>query len=483
MKNIFKSGFIALMAALTIASCDPQESDDHALGVKPQESQLAFTATPTAAKPNVVELKNESAITGVITWDLGNGKTAKGDAVNAEYPFKGEYTVAMTLYNTGGSTTITKVVSIANDDMSLLDTPMYNALTGGAANLQGKTWVFDQYHAGHFGVGPEVNDNGSKGMSPSWWSCPANGKLESSLYDQELTFIQVGVKLIWKNKGKIYTNEAGKNALGGTATVPGAGDFDVEYTPAESYTYALDETNKTLTLNGGAFVGHYTGNSKYEIISLTEDELYLRVSSSVEANNVWYYRFIPKGKNVKPIVPVKAVKLSEDFEAEKLSVNFARENMGDLDSIYSNPAPIPVNTSKRVYLYEKSTSFYSNISFTVADYKFDLTKLNKVRMKVYIPSYNDYVTTAAVAGNWITINHLQKQVAVKLQNSETGDSAWESQTEVVKKDLPTDKWIELEFDFSGVKARQDYDKIVIQFGGEGHAAPGIFFFDDFSFGE
>lgn len=483
MKNIFKSGFIALMAVLTMASCDPQESDDHALGAKPQESQLAFIVTPTVAKPNVIKLNNESTITGVVTWDLGNGKTAKGDAVSAEYPFKGEYTIAMTLYNTGGSTTITKVVSIANDDMSLLDTPMYNALTGGAANLQGKTWVFDQYHVGHLGVGPDINDDGSKGTSPSWWSCPANGKLESSLYDQELTFVQVGVKLIWKNKGKVYTNKAGKDALGGTATVPGAGDFDVEYNPAESYTYALDETNKTLTLNGGAFVGHYTGNSKYEIISLKEDELYLRVSSSVEANNAWYYRFIPKEKNVKPVIPVKAVKLSENFEAEKLTVEFARGDMGNLDSIYSNPAPVPVNTSKKVYLYEKSTSFYSNISVTVVGYKFDLTKMNKVRMKVYIPSYNDYVTTAAVAGSGITINQLQKQVAVKLQNSETGNSAWESQTEIVKKDLPTDKWIELEFDFSGVKDRQDYDKIVIQFGGEGHAAPGIFFFDDFSFDE
>ena len=43
--------------------------------------------------------------------------------------------------------------------------------------------------------------------------------------------------MIWKNNGKIYTNEAGKNDLGGAAPVPGAGDFDVEYTPKESYTY------------------------------------------------------------------------------------------------------------------------------------------------------------------------------------------------------------------------------------------------------
>jgi len=53
----------------------------------------------------------------------------------------------------------------------------------------------------------------------------------------------------------------------------------------------------------------------------------------------------------------------------------------------------------------------------------------------------------------------------------------------VKANLAKDKWLSLEFDFSTVKDRTDYDKIVIQFGAEGHAAPGIFFFDDFSFSE
>lgn len=478
MKKNLLYGFFALSIAMGgFTSCDPVDSDDHSLGVVPQENQLAFSATPTADKANVVEFKNESNISGVVLWDLGNGGTAKGESVKAQYPFKGEYTVAMTLYTTGGSATITKVVSITDDDMSLLNTPMYNALTGGAANLEGKTWVFDQYHDGHFGVGPA--DSGK----PDWWSCPANGKENSSLYTQEFTFVQVGVKMIWKNNGSIYTNEAGKNALGGTAVVPPAGDFDVEYAPKESYTYSLDEVNKTLTLSDGAFMGHYAGTSTYTILSLTEDELYLKAVSTVENGNGWWYRFVPKEKNVKPVVALKAAKLSEDFESDNLSIDFTREDMGKLDYIYSNPAPVPVNTSKTVYLYEKSTGFYSNISYTAPDYKFDLTKANKVRMKVFIPSYNDYTTAADVAGSWITINQLQKQVAVKLQNGDAGGSAWETQTEIVKKDLPTDQWVELEFDFSTVKDCKDYNKVVIQFGAEGHAAPGIFFFDDFYFGE
>lgn len=484
MKNIFKLGLIALMTSIAMSSCEPQENDDHSLGAKPLESQMAFAATPTSAKANVIDLKNESSVKGVVTWDFGNGSSAKGESVKAEYPFKGDYTIAMTLYTTGGSTTITKVVSIANDDMSLLDTPMYNALTGGAANLAGKTWVFDQYHEGHMGVGPEFDEKGNK--TPSWWKCPASGKDGTSLYTQEFTFVQVGVKMIWKNNGYIYTNKEGKDDLGISDFVEnpgGKGDFDVKYAPKESYTYSLDEKNKTLTLQGGAFFGHYTGSSTYEIFTLTENEMYIRCHSAVKESDYWFYRFIPKEKNVKPIVPVKAVKLKEDFENTKLTVNFAREEMGKLDSIYANPAPVPVNTSKRVYLYEKSTGFYSNISFTAADYKFDLTKVNKIRMKVYVPSYNDYTTVANVAGEWISVNKLQKQVAVKLQNSEAGGSAWETQVEVVKKDLVTDKWVELEFDFSSAKARQDFDKIVIQFGAEGHAAPGIFFFDDFSFDE
>ena len=178
----------------------------------------------------------------------------------------------------------------------------------------------------------------------------------------------------------------------------------------------------------------------------------------------------------------KVIPLTENFETEE-TLNFIGEDMGGKSGVVDNPAPVPVNESDKVYRYQKSDSYYSNLSFTTKDYTFDLTVQNKIRMKVYIPSYNDYTTVAGVAGEWITINQLQKQVAVKLQNSDKGGNAWETQTEIVKKDLATDKWIELEFDFSEVKDRQDYDRIVIQFGAEGHAASGIFFFDDFMFVE
>lgn len=482
MKNIFKTGALAVLSLLMITACDPQQSTDYALGAMPTADQLDFTATPTASKANIIDFANTSSVKGIATWDLGNGTKAKGETTQATFPFKGEYTITMSLYTSGGSATITKKVVIANDDMSLLNTPMYNSLTGGAANLAGKTWVFDQYHDGHFGVGP------FDATSPSWWSCPAEGKSKCSLYTQEFTFTQVGVKFGWKNNGSVYTNGAGKTALAAlgysTSVAPPDGDFDVAYVPKTNYTFALNEAAKTITLNGGAFLGHYTGSSTYQILSISDDVMYLKCVSTVEPGNGWWYRFVPKEKNIKPniIIPLKEIALNEDFELATPKVVFAKEDMGSFtNAFYSNPAPVPVNTSSKAFLYQKSTAFYSNVFFQATGYKFNLTAQNKITLKVFIPSYNDYTTSNAVAGDWVSNTKLKPQVAVKLQNGSLGGNAYTTQTEIIKGDLATDKWIDLTFDFSGVSTREDYDKIVIQFGAEGQAGAGIFFMDEFHF--
>ncbi len=100
MKNILKSGFFALITLFALASCDPQESNDYSLGPVPQESQLSFTITPSSGKPNVIQLQDASSTAGVALWDLGNGATAKGSNVQAEYPFAGSYTDTINLHST-----------------------------------------------------------------------------------------------------------------------------------------------------------------------------------------------------------------------------------------------------------------------------------------------------------------------------------------------------------------------------------------------
>ena len=311
MKKIFNLILLAGTAATLLFSCRPMDLDVHQLGAAPSEDQLSFSCAPSADTPNILELTNTSSVKGVALWDLGNGATAKGDKVSATYPFKGEYTVTMSLYTTGGFATISQVVTVENDDYGLLDTPGFNALTGGADAAEGKTWVFARYTEGHFGVGdvnvaPEAN-------GPAWWKCPANGKDGSSLYDNKYTFSQKGTRLIWENKGSIYTNESGMNHLGIPGTPNAAvGDFDVPYVPAEGLTFNLDEAAGVLTLGGDAFLGFYTGVSEYNIITLNEHLLYVWCRSAAEPGNAWYFMFVPEDELVEPQpVPVEPKPESE----------------------------------------------------------------------------------------------------------------------------------------------------------------------------
>ena len=300
MKNIFKIGMILTAAAALLFACAPLDRDDYHLGAPVSESQLSFTSSPSASSPNVIVLKNTSSTAGVALWDLGNGSNAKGDEVTVAYPFKGDYTVSMSLYTQGGSATISQVVSIANDDYGLLDTPGFNALTGGANATEGKTWVFARYTKGHFGV-DDVNNAPNGNIGGWWWACDPKGKEGCSLYENEYTFIQKGTKLIWKNQGYIYTNENGMNHLGmGGTPNPTVGDFDVPYTPADNLTFSLDEANMKLTLSGNAFLGFYTGESEYNIISLTEHELFVWCRSAAEPGNAWYFIFVPKDELKEP---------------------------------------------------------------------------------------------------------------------------------------------------------------------------------------
>ena len=483
MKKLLYSALLACFALVGYTSCSPQDGDDHELGAAPQVSQLSFTTTPTSAKPNIIDIKNTSSIAGWAVWDFGNGNKGSGPEVQASYPYAGTYTVTMTLYTTGGSASTTQEITIANDDATLLDTPMFNALTGGASATEGKTWVFDQYHNNHFGV-DDVNQYPRE--AGFWWGCKAEEKTGCSLYEQEFTFILDGTKLVWKNKGNIYTNAAGKDALGHGGTPTVVDDFDCPYTPADGLTFSLNEADSILKLSGDAFFGHYAGTSTYYIEKLTEDELWVYCKSSVESGNAWWYRFVPKEKNVKPVVEVtlKAPKYSENFENAKFKVPFEYEAQSDKAGQWSNPNPFPINESSNVLIYEKKKGErWSNTFFIEpsANTKFDLTKGSKIRLKVYLPASNDY-TTPAAHEDWAAAT-LQKQVAVKLQNNDLGGDAWSTQIELSKTDLETNKWLELEFDFSKWADRQDFDKVVIQIGGEGHEAPGIFFIDDFYFGE
>jgi hypothetical protein len=133
-----------------------------------------------------------------------------------------------------------------------------------------------------------------------------------------------------------------------------------------------------------------------------------------------------------------------------------------------------------VYRYEKSKNPSSNISFT-APYKFDLSTQNKIKVKVFIPSDNNFEKEWGKE-DWGSSAKLMPRLVVKLYDSSLS-APWASSEELTQ-DVDSgrfDQWVDLVYDFSGVAGNTDYDKIVIQFGQEGHFGTGIFYFDDFTF--
>lgn len=501
MKNIIKSGVLALMTVFAMTACDPQESDDHSLGAPDTVSsdQVSFTYTSTSKSENEIVFTNTSTVNVPysVAWSLGNGAEGKTRTITAQYPEKGQYTVTLTVYTADGTAASkSQVLSIDKDDFGLIDTPTYRMLTGGMEKPEGKIWVIDQYNnyakevanatgkdvKGHMGLGP----NGSYGQG--WWGAGPSEKGAWELYKFKFNFRQQGAKLIITNNGKGYGRAASAASVGKfNVTEVDGEDAVFDYSGGEAgFSIAEDASNEdaypVLTLGGNAFMGYYCGSQDYEIFYQTDEVMALRINNSIE-NSDWVLVYCLEELNVStpPVVKEpKAIPLFEDFEEAESAVTFEYEEMGDRTAISDNPN-FNGNESEKVFRFQKSISPSSNVFFVASDYKFDLTEQNKITMKILMPSSNDYATDYGKE-DWAPSAKLLPRLVVKLYDSSHG-SPWETGTnvEVTFTEDQLDKWIEYTFDFSSVAARKDYDKIVVQFGQEGHYGPGVFYFDDFKF--
>lgn len=182
-------------------------------------------------------------------------------------------------------------------------------------------------------------------------------------------------------------------------------------------------------------------------------------------DNVVYWdniTFSPAGSGGKPLL---ALDVQDNFENDGYSTitDWKFQDPELMDLVVTTD---PVNATNHVADYNRSGSFeWTNAQF-ILEHRMDLTTRNTFNLKVYFPSTNDY------SGG------LTPTAAIKLQNSLLGGNAWTTQTEIKLDVTEFDTWVELEFDFSGVSDRTDYDQVVVQLGGEGHFIPGQLYFDD-----
>lgn len=472
MKRIIYSAIWILCIQVVLFGC---KEDDPALGEAPSSADAAFTFEYDEANPNIVHFTTNTTGFKAI-WDFGTGVTAEGKEVTGEFPLKGDYEVKLTILTNGGTAINTEVVVIENTNPAMLNVPSWNMLTGGIDDIDGKTWIIDKEIPAHFGVGP----NG--GTFPEWYSAAPFEKDGRNFYDDEFTFTLSGFTYQHTVNDYFYANGGYGTTLPGAIQEPGGGDYFVPWIPKTSTWNLSDNGDGTyrLTVSNGEFIGYYHGATSYTVISLTADEMYIK---SVDPNGgspccTWYQRFIRKGYT-RPVDPpaYKIEDIQDDYQTTSTIV-YTNDGGGSLATFYDNPAPVGLNTSTKVARYIKAdgaANQFANVQIRL-DYKMDIRVRNKFKLKVFIPSFNDYVTQGGEP--WQSYNTLQKQVALKLQNRDLGGNAYTTQAEVKFNNLETDKWIELEFDFSGFSTREDFDQIVIQLGGEAIHTGGIFYIDD-----
>lgn len=274
----------SLSMLLLITAC---KKNDPQLGDPPSLADATFNYTPSLANTNIIELTANNSNLQCI-WDLGNGMTAQGSQATATYPYAGTYTVKLTVFNKGGSRSTTQDIVIAQDDLGLLNNPIYTMLTGGSNGIGYKTWVIDSLNAGHFGVGPDPVS--ALGNVPEWWAAGPMEKATSGLYDDRYVFYLNAFKFDMVNHGDVYIhNSLAANFPG---SFPSQGDYTAPYTNQLNENWNLVEgAETTITISNNAFIGFYSGVHTYKILDITDSTLFLQYNHHLGGLK-WYLRLV-----------------------------------------------------------------------------------------------------------------------------------------------------------------------------------------------
>lgn len=94
-----------------MATCTP-DKEGLSLGSKPT---VDFTATPLSGNPNRIVITDNSKGAFMHSFNYGNGVTSTKSTDTVLYDSKGDYTVTLTAFGSGGYVKTSKTVSIAAD--------------------------------------------------------------------------------------------------------------------------------------------------------------------------------------------------------------------------------------------------------------------------------------------------------------------------------------------------------------------------------
>jgi hypothetical protein len=278
MKSIKTILYTLLGATFLATSC---QDDDHSLGSTLDKSQLQFEikqAYDIDAGGNTIILRNTTP--GTLTlWDFGSGTSTQAiDTLH--FPFKGSYTITLSVLAGGGVTAVDPVtLEVTDDNFAYVNDPLWALLTGGVN--QRKEWVLDE--TAKFFNGPMAfygTDNGWMLGGLPW------GTMSTGCYEAGGDCWNWGPDLGFIYGGTMTHADYGVMAFD---LIDGA-NFQatklVEDTE-ETGTFTIREADKILLINGGSILRDYkpakngiagiSDWANYRILTLNDSTMQLGV--------------------------------------------------------------------------------------------------------------------------------------------------------------------------------------------------------------
>ncbi|WP_028295240.1 hypothetical protein [Olivibacter sitiensis] len=200
---------------------------------------------------NTMRLINTTNTPSIAYWTVpSTGQKLQGDTIELNFTFAGNYEVTLDVAAQGGMASLTKEVSIAQNDPTACE---YTRTLGFLASCTSKTWRLNPA-AGALKVGPGPDDG-------SWWSSGAGDVATRSCdFNDEYTFsFNANATFSYDSKGDFFND----GFISGDAVCEPesklVGDQETWRSGTFSYTYIANAGTRGLgqiRLNGrGAHIG------------------------------------------------------------------------------------------------------------------------------------------------------------------------------------------------------------------------------------
>lgn len=316
--------FFAVLLAFAFA-CQEEEPDLTAL-VNPTNLVVNSEISQDGSGIVVFTATADNALNYKYFFSDGTTAFSNGEPVTKRFTQTGlnTYTVTVTATGTGGLTSSTLLEVEVQSDFSDPETLQF--LTGGSS----KTWYLDVAQPGHLGVGL------TRDIRPDayWFATEFNAAPNlfcenpnaSCFCDDEMTFtLNSSGQIIFEldNKGATFFNGANSEAGGGS----GSGDdicleFDtsgesiVNLAPSENDLPPSETTGTVMNLSGGGFLMYYNGAFSYEVLSISENTLYVRSLDGVNPVLAWYLKFTTTPPGESPGNDFDTLVFEEEFNVD-----------------------------------------------------------------------------------------------------------------------------------------------------------------------